>query len=125
MSTESAQPEPVEPVAAPATPQAPSRTRWLVIALDIVFGLVFAYYLWDAIRSVIVLPAAYENAGFERADAPWAALFAGVLAPVAIYATAFLLGLRHRLGGKALLFVGALVTLACVSISINTIGTLV
>jgi len=88
------------------------------IAVAIVFGLVYAYYLFDAIRSTVVLPAAYENAvGLTVADAPWTLLIIADLIPVVIYVVAFVLGRRRNVLGRALIFLAGLGVVATLTLS--------
>jgi hypothetical protein len=96
--------------------------RWISIAVALVFGIVYAYYLWDAIRSMIELPAQYEQVGLGRENAPWTLLVAGVIVPVAVYIAALIAGARRNVLARALIFLVGLGAVACLSLSIITLG---
>jgi hypothetical protein len=96
--------------------------RWISIGIAVVFGLIYAYYLWDAIRSMIELPAQYELVGLGRENAPWTLLVAGVIVPVAVYIAALIAGARRNILARALIFLVGLGALACLSLSVITLG---
>jgi hypothetical protein len=97
-------------------------TRWISIAVAVVFGVIYAYYLWDAIRSMIELPAQYERVGLGSENAPWTLLVAGVIVPVAVYVAALIAGARRNILARALIFLVGLGALACLSLAIIALG---
>jgi hypothetical protein len=88
------------------------------MVLSIIFGLFYAYYLWDALRSLIVLPAELEEIGLGRESAPWALLITGVVVPILAFVLAFVLGLRRNFLSKVLLFLAGIAAVACLSLSV-------
>lgn len=112
----------VEPVA-PAAPVAPlSRTarvgHWLRVAVAGVFGILYAYYLWDAIRSLIELPAQYEVMGLSRDDAPWSLLILGIILPIVTYVGALIVGRHRNVFAQALVLLTGLGALAALSLGV-------
>jgi hypothetical protein len=107
---------PVEPVAAL------SRTarvgHWLRVAVAGVFGIVYAYYLWDAIRSLIELPAQYELMGLSRDDAPWSLLILGIILPIVTYVGALIVGRHRNVFTQALVLLTGLGALAALSLGV-------
>jgi hypothetical protein len=107
---------PVEPVAAL------SRTarvgHWLRVAVAGVFGIVYAYYLWDAIRSLIELPAQYELMGLSRDDAPWPLLILGIILPIVTYVGALIVGRHRNVFTQALVLLTGLGALAALSLGV-------
>jgi hypothetical protein len=91
---------------------------WAATAVVIVLGVFYAYYLFDAIRSLVVLPGQYEALGLSRADAPWALLVLGVLVPVVVFVAALVMGRRHTLVGRGLILIAGLGVVACLSLGI-------
>jgi len=89
------------------------RLGWLGITAAIVFGLFYAYALWSNLGQLIDLPAQFEDAGVD--GAPWGLTLAGLLTPIVIFAVAFLLGIRRRIGDKALIYVVGLLAVAALS----------
>jgi hypothetical protein len=96
--------------------------RWVIIVVAVVFGVVYSYYLWDAIRSMIELPAQYELVGLGRENAPWTLLIAGVIVPVVVYIAALIAGARRSVLARVLIFLVGLGALACLSLSIIALG---
>jgi hypothetical protein len=87
------------------------RYGWASIAVAIVFGVLYAYVLWDAIGNLVQLPKELGAIGV-----PWGLLILDVALPVVAYAAAFWLGRRHALGDRALLFLVGLTVLACCTV---------
>lgn len=98
------------------------RPTWPSATVAALFGLLFAYYLWDAIRSLVVLPAEYESLGLGRDAAPWTLLIIGVLIPVVVYGAALVVGLRRNVFARALLFLVGLATVASLSLGVIALG---
>jgi hypothetical protein len=101
--------------AAPTSPTEKPRSRygWASIAVAILFGLLNAYVLWNAIGNLITLPKEFGSV------TPWWLLILDVAAPVVFYAVAFVLGRRRSLGAGAILFLLALALVAC-----STVGSI-
>jgi len=113
------------------TAETRDRPRYGVVGLvvAVLFGLVYAWDVWEAVGNVLELPGAIAQFNEIRAVAeldpiatPWALLIAGVLTPVAVYAAAFWLGRTHSLVAKVLLFVGGLAVVGAASLSINALA---
>jgi hypothetical protein len=110
------------PTRAPATGAPASRGRLLNFGIAVLFGAVYAYYLWDAIRSMIELPAQYKLVGLGRENAPWTLLVAGVVVPVFVYIAALIASARRTTLAGALVFLVGLGAVACLSLSIIALG---
>jgi hypothetical protein len=89
------------------------RYGWASIALAIVFGLLNAYVLWNALGNLITLPQAFGSL------TPWWLLILDVAVPVLSYAAAFIIGRRASLGARALYFLVALAVVAS-----STVGSI-
>ncbi len=97
--------EPVEPEVEPVeTPTAKPALTPLSLVIAGVFGLVYAYFVYQAIANLIELPKSYDAIGLS-ASVPWVLLVIGLLVPVLVYVLAFILGLRRRVLDKAVIFV--------------------
>jgi hypothetical protein len=105
------------------TPAAGARaSRGASIAVAVLFGLVYSYYLWDAIRSFIELPAQLDAFGYGRENAPWTLLVIGVLLPIVGYLAAFVIGRRRALGNQAIIFFVGLCAVACLGLGVIALG---
>ncbi|MCU1470236.1 MAG: hypothetical protein JWQ39_1385 [Glaciihabitans sp.] len=97
--------------AAEKAPRAAVRYGWASITAAIVFGVLYAYVLWDAIGNLVQLPKALDEIGV-----PWGLLILDVTLPVITYATAFWLGRRRVLANRVLFFLIGLTVLACCTV---------
>lgn len=97
--------EPVEPVVEPVeTPAVKPALTPLSLVIAGLFGLVYAYFVYQAIANLIELPKSYAAIGLSD-SVPWVLLVIGLLIPIAVYVLAFVLGLRRRVLEKAVIFV--------------------
>jgi hypothetical protein len=92
--------------------------HWLRVAVAGVFGIVYAYYLWDAIRSLIELPAQYELMGLSRDDAPWSLLILGIILPIVTYVGALIVGRHRNVFAQALVLLTGLGALAALNLGV-------
>ena len=98
---------------------------WLGITIAILFGLFYAYDLFEAISNVAVLPGDImaENTvraavGLGAASIPWAILIADLLISPVVYVAAFLLGRRRSVFIKIVCFFVGLSVVAAVSLTL-------
>jgi hypothetical protein len=107
----------------PSTPTTDARvSRGASVAIAVAFGLVYAYYLWDAIRSFIELPAQLDALGIGRENAPWTLLVIGMIIPVVGYLAAAVIARRRALGHQAIVYVVGLCAVACLGLGIIALG---
>jgi hypothetical protein len=74
----------------------------LSLVIAALFGLLYAYDVWEAVGNLIGIPTIYRSLGAEGA-VPWWLLIAAVALLVVIYAIAFVLGLHRNTAERALL----------------------
>jgi len=90
-------------------PKKPISVLTLIIAA--VFGLLFAYFVYQAIANLIELPKSYAAIGLAD-SVPWAVLVIGLGIPVILYVVAFAIALRRPVLDTVVIFVMALATVA-------------
>jgi len=90
-------------------PKKPISVLTLIIAA--VFGLLFAYFVYQAIANLIELPKSYAAIGLAD-SVPWAVLVIGLAIPVILYVVAFAIALRRPVLDTVVIFVMALATVA-------------
>ena len=98
---------------------------WLSLTVAALFGLFFAYDLWEAIENAIEVPklfAQLEAVGLGAGEVPWVLIWIGILIPPLAYGAAFVIGLRRNAASKALIFLLALVAVAALSLSVNALA---
>jgi len=98
----------LEPVVEAAETPAPVVAKPTLTPLALIvaglFGLVYAYFVYQAIGNLIELPKSYNSVGLGD-SVPWVLLVIGLLIPVLVYVLAFVIGLRRPVLDKAIIFV--------------------
>jgi len=94
------------------------RYGWLSLVVAALFGLFFAYDLWEAVSNLVSLPSVYDAVGIGSENVPWWLLWSGVLIPILIYVLAFVLGRRQNVFAKALIFLLGLAVVAGLSMGV-------
>jgi hypothetical protein len=92
---------------------------WLSLILAALFGLFYAYDVWEAVGNLVGVPYFYDAVGFS-ASTPWALLISALVFPFVIFVIVFVLGIRRNVGEKALLYVAGLAVSNALALS--TIG---
>ena len=96
---------------------------WLSLTIAAVFGLFYAYDVWEAVGNLIGVPKVYDGLGLT-AQTPWVLLFAALIIPVIVYGLVLLLGLRRNVGEHALLLLTGLAVsnaLALATVAANSL----
>jgi hypothetical protein len=94
-------------IAADPRTRATARLGWVSLAIAALFGLFYAYDVWEAIGNLIGVPESYQKIGISPST-PWVLLVVALALPLVVYGLAFVIGLRRNLGEKALLFLAGL-----------------
>jgi len=94
------------------------RYGWLSLVVAALFGLFYAYDLWEAVSNLVALPSVYDEVGIGAENVPWWLLWAGVIIPILIFVLAFVLGRRQNVFAKALIFLLGLAIVAGLSIDV-------
>jgi len=97
------------------------RYGWLSLVVASSFGLVFAYFLWQAVQVLFVLPASL--AAYTSVSVPWWVLVIGVLIVPIVFAIAVFAGRHQNVGRKAIIFIVALTVIAGLHLSIRALTT--
>ena len=98
------------------------RYGWLSLIVAALFGLFYAYDVWEAIGNLFGVPTEYSALGLADRT-PWWLLWLGVAVPPIIFAAAVLFGRRYNVFGKALIFVVGLAVVAALTFAIFALGT--
>lgn len=89
------------------------------LVIVIFFAFVFAYPVWAAIGNLLVLPDFYlTQLGVSSDRVPWALLWAGIIAPVVVFALGVVLGWRRGPGAVALLLITGFALSSAISLDI-------
>ncbi|WP_022890511.1 hypothetical protein [Agromyces italicus] len=92
-----------------ASAPAPYLPLWLDASLAVVFGLFYAYDVWEVVESIVQL----LGIGLSFTAVGWAVMIVALLAPLGCFAAAFALGRRRGVLARiALYFAGLCVSAA-------------
>lgn len=101
-------------------------TGQAAFALAILFGLFYAFDLFEAISSAFDVAAqlgAYNEfaaaEGLAVAPVPWTLIVANIALPIVVFALATWIGRRRTLGIRALLWFAGLAVVAAVTLSLT------
>lgn len=92
-----------------------TRAHYGVAAL---LSIVVGWFVLNAVGSLVAFPAALASQGDEPSMTLWALLWAGVLLPVLLFASAIVVARRQPLPRFALVIIVALTATAALRISI-------
>jgi hypothetical protein len=103
--------------AAPTESRAHSLPLWLEVGLAVVFGLFYAYDVWEVVESIVQITAI----GLTLTAGGWAVMIAALIAPIACFAVVFALGRRYGLLVRVALYVTGLCVSAVLFLSLSVL----
>lgn len=80
---------------ASASPPRPATPLWLAVTIAAIFGVLYAYDVWEAVRDLVGVSLMVGDLGVSLAGIGIALLIAALVVPLLVYALAFRLG-YHR-----------------------------
>lgn len=111
--------DPVEAVIEDDAAQATrGRYGWLSLTVAALFGLVYAYFLWQAVSLLVQLPTNLAALGLGGDRIPWWLLILGVLIPPIVFGVAAAVGRKQNVGRKAVIFVVGLAIVSGLGLSV-------
>ena len=79
---------------APA-PTRPATPLWLAVTIALLFGVLYAYDVWEAVRDLVGMSLLVGDLGVSFAGVGLGLLIAALVVPLLVFGLAFWLG-RHR-----------------------------
>ncbi|GAA1512421.1 hypothetical protein BJ978_002964 [Agromyces terreus] len=95
----------------------PSLPTWLDATLAVLFGLFYAYDVWEVVESIVQL----LGLGLSFSAGGWVVMIAALLAPLACFAAAFALGRRTGVLGRIALYFAGLCVSAVLFLSLSVL----
>jgi len=89
-----------------------NRQGWVTIAAIVLFGLFYAYDVWEALGNLLTLPQFY----LDQSDVPWWLLVTNLLVPAVVFGVALWLGWKRPLLAKVVLFAVGLAIVAVLTL---------
>ena len=97
---------------------------WVTLVVIVLFGLLYAYDVWEAIGNLFLVPADYAQ--FMAGDkVPWWLLWLGVALPPVVFALAVIVGRRRNVLGRALIFLVGLAVVAALTFGVYAVGSII
>ena len=100
------------------------RYGWLSLTIGAVFGLFYAYDVWEAVGNLIGVPKIYDGLGLT-AQTPWVFLVAALIIPLVVYGLVLLLGLRRNAGERTLLLLTGLAVSNALALATGATNSLI
>lgn len=111
------------PAAAPT--KARRKASWVRITVMVLFGLLYAYDLFEAISNLFgkvdeigARNQVRELNGFAPLETPWVFLISNLLLPIVVYLLATLIGRRRSVWVHAVVYLAGLGVVAAVSLTL-------
>jgi len=95
-----------------------ARAGWLSWCVAVLFGLFFAYDLFEAVGNLVGIVSTANGLGVAVLPLGWIILVGGLLLPIAAFAVAYWTGRGRGLGEQAVRYLVALCVVAALSLSI-------
>ena len=99
-------------------PPAAAALNGLRVAVLVIFGLLYAYFLWQAIGNAVVLPRFVELSGGTLSGTGWVVIVLNILAAPLCYLAAMLVAARRSTGMLALLLAAGLCLLSALTLTL-------
>jgi hypothetical protein len=81
---------------------------WLSVIVAGFFGLLYAYFIWTGVDTMLKFPDYYTSQLRDPANIPWWVLWLALAVPVVVYAFAFAATIRRNVLVKAIIYVTGL-----------------
>ena len=103
-----------DPVSKPAA----ERPGWLSWSIAVLFGLFFAYDVFEAVGNLVGIVGTANGLAVPVLPLGWVVLIGGLLLPIVAFAIAYRTGRGRSLGEQAVRYLVALCVVEAVSLSI-------
>lgn len=94
---------------------------WLTLTLAVVFGLLFAFDVWEAVGNLVGVTVVASGLETTINAVGWVVLLFGILLPILVFALGFVFGRRRNPLAQVLLYLAGLGTVAAVSLSLMAV----
>lgn len=91
---------------------------WLQVALAVLFGLFFAYDVWEVVQTILVLTV---GLGAALTALGWVILIVAAVLPIALFVGAFLVARRRGVLVAVLAYATGLATSAATFLSLSAL----
>ena len=96
--------------------------RWLSTGIAILFGLCYAYDIWEGVGNLVGLNLLAQSLDTQLSGLGIVVLFVGILGPLLVFVLAAWLGRSRAAAAQAALFLAGLCLNAAMAANIFTLG---
>ena len=104
---------------APAAGRSPA---WLAVTLAVLFGLFYAYDVWEAVGNIVGLSRNAQSLDTQLSGFGWTVLIGAIVMPVLLFVAAFWLGRSRAPLWQVLLYGVGLCGSAALSLDVFVVG---
>jgi hypothetical protein len=98
---------------------------WLSVLVAGFFGLLYAYFVWTGVDTMLKFPDYYSSQFKDPANIPWWVLWIALAVPVVVYAFAFVATIRRDVFVKAIIYVTGLGVTAGLTFGLDALQQLI
>ncbi|WP_448005093.1 hypothetical protein [Agromyces bauzanensis] len=98
----------------------PATPLWLAVTIAAIFGVLYAYDVWEAVRDLVGVSLMVGDLGVSLAGIGIALLIAALLVPILVYALAFWLGYRRDPLAQVVLFLAGYAVVQALTLDLGS-----
>jgi hypothetical protein len=106
---------------ATVTPTRPATPLWLAATIAVLFGVLYAYDVWEAVRDLVGVTMLVGDLGVSFAGVGIGILIAALLVPLVVFGVAFWLGRRRGPLAQIVLFLAGYALVQALTLDLSAI----
>ena len=103
------------------TPTRPATPPWLAATIAVLFGVLYAYDVWEAVRDLVGMTMLVGDLGVSFAGVGIGILIAALLVPLVVFGIAFWLGRRRGPLAQVVLFLAGYTFVQALTLDLSAI----
>jgi hypothetical protein len=103
------------------TPTRPATPLWLAVTMAVLFGVLYAYDVWEAVRDLVGMTMLVGDLGVSFAGVGIGILIAALLVPLVVFGIAFWLGRRRGPLAQVVLFLAGYAFVQALTLDLSAI----
>lgn len=103
------------------SPSRPATPLWLAVTIAVLFGMLYAYDVWEAVRDLVGMTMLVGDLGISFAGVGIGILIAALLVPLLVFGIAFWLGRRRGPLPQFVLFLAGYAVVQVLTLDLSAI----